>query len=211
MRKPLIFVWLLLPIAAGAYHYGPGQERLRADRAAAAVERAHFASSEARRIALLEGDAAASARWNEAIEAYDEALAALPTHEVAAARALRLERAKARMFVGGLFEARGELETLVEELASEPAPDAELLARARDALANAHYYATWLLRLEGAPREEWEPQIEASRQTYKLLAEEAAAKDAEADARTARENLESAIKLARMDLSELQGLPLPSQ
>lgn len=211
MRKPLIFVWLLLPIAAGAYHYGPGQERLRSDRAAEAAERAHVASSDARRLAMLEGDEAAAARWTEAIAAYDEALAALPAAKVAEARALRLERAKARMFVGGLFEARGELQTLVEELTSEPAPDAELLAETRDALANAHYYTTWLLRLEGAPREEWEIEIEASRQTYKLLAEQAAAKNAEVDARAARENLEAAIKLARLDLGELQGLPLPSQ
>ena len=48
-----------------------------------------------------------------------------------------------------------------------------LLADARGALANAQYYTTWLMRLEGLPREEWQPEIEASRQNYKLLAERA--------------------------------------
>ncbi len=63
------------------------------------------------------------------------------------------------------------------------------------------------MRLEGAPREEWEPRIESARQTFKQLAGDASG----AARQEAQEDLESAIRLARMDLSELQGLPLPSQ
>jgi hypothetical protein len=67
------------------------------------------------------------------------------------------------------------------------------------------------MRLEGAPREEWEPEIEASRQNYKLLAEDKSlSRDGELVS-LAAENLESAIRLERMSLSDLQGLPLPSQ
>jgi len=211
MRKLCVFLWFLLPVAAGAYHYGPGQDRLRADRAAGAVERGDAAAARARAIAASEGDAAARSDWAEAEAAYTEALAELPPERVAEARVLRLERAKAQMFVSKLPEARGDLVALVDELAADPLADGELLGRARDALANAQYYTTWLMRLEGRPREEWERESESSRQNYTLLVEDAERAGDSAAALSARENLESAIRLARMDLDELQGLPLPSQ
>jgi hypothetical protein len=67
------------------------------------------------------------------------------------------------------------------------------------------------MRLEGAPREEWEPEIEGARQTYKLLAGQAEERGQDELGARLRQDLESAIRLARMDLTELQGLPLPSQ
>jgi hypothetical protein len=70
---------------------------------------------------------------------------------------------------------------------------------------------TWLMRLEGQPRERWEREIEASRQTYRLLAEQSERCGNVEAAKKNREDLESAIRLARLDLGELQGLPLPSQ
>ena len=115
------------------------------------------------------------------------------------------------MFISGLPEARRDLEVLVDELASDSAVDPALLTDARSTLASAQYYNTWLQRLEGTPREEWEREIEASRQNYKLVAEEQAARGNPALAMSAREDLEASIRLARMDLGELQGLPLPSQ
>jgi hypothetical protein len=78
-------------------------------------------------------------------------------------------------------------------------------------MANAQYYMTWLMRLEGLGRDAWEPEIESARQTYKLLAEQAEQRGDTPAAKTHQEDLESAIRLARLDLSELQGLPLPSQ
>ncbi|MCC6406869.1 MAG: hypothetical protein IT453_06870 [Planctomycetes bacterium] len=208
MKKLVLFAWLLAPVAGVAYHYGPGQDRLRDDEAFAAVKQAQELAKEARETAAAEGDAAARSLWAQAEQAYAEALAALPNDRVAEARTLRLEQAKAQMFVSQLPEARRTLEGLVEELAADASADPKLLDEARDALANAQYYTTWLMRLEGAPREEWEPEIEASRQNYKLVAEHAS--DAEKRA-VAAENVESSIRLARMDLKDLQGLPLPSQ
>jgi hypothetical protein len=67
------------------------------------------------------------------------------------------------------------------------------------------------MRLEGYQREDWEPEIEAARQNFSLLAEQAEAGGDAAGARRHEEDLESAVRLARMDLAELQGLPLPSQ
>jgi hypothetical protein len=114
------------------------------------------------------------------------------------------------MQVSKLPDARRELLGLVDELEADATVDADLLADARSTLGNAQYYTTWLLRLEGEPRDVWEPEIEAARQNYKLVAARAEqAGDAER-ARVEVENLEAALKLARMDLTELQGLPLPS-
>ena len=200
MRKIALFVWLLVPIAVGAYHYGPGQDRLRVDRAAEAIERAQAFARDARATAAKDGDDAARAAWTDAEEAFGEAIDLLPPNRAVEGRALRLERANAQVFVGRLPDARHDLEVLVDEIAGDPKGDPQLLREARGALANAQYYMTWLMRLEGAARTEWEPEIEASRQNYKLVAEDRAhAGDVEV-AKSAREDLESAIRLERMEL-----------
>ena len=40
MRTGILTLWLLLPIGFGAYHFGPGQERLRLDDAGALLREA---------------------------------------------------------------------------------------------------------------------------------------------------------------------------
>ena len=67
------------------------------------------------------------------------------------------------------------------------------------------------MRLEGLPITEWEPEIESARQNYRMLAENAQSAGKSDQAKKQRENLEAAIRLARLDLSDLQGLPLPNQ
>ena len=197
MRAVILVVWLMIPVLLGAYHYGPGQERLRLDDAAGFVAQAerHAAAQE----------------WAEAEAAYEEALKLLPAERSAESRRLRLERAKAQMLAKKLPVANQELENLVAELRDDPVADATVLAEARSALASSQYYLTWLMRLEGLAKEVWEPEIEAARQTYRLLAEQSAAAGKADAAKKHREDLESAVRLARLDLSELQGLPLPSQ
>jgi hypothetical protein len=211
MRKQILCAWLLLPVMAGAYHWGPGQDRLRDDRIDAAIEHAKVASLIARTTGALKGDAAAKPLWSDADVAYGEAIELLGNKHPDVARALRLERDKAQMMCSKLPDARHDLEQLVDDLQADPNVDPALLADARGSLANAQYYTTWLMRLEGAPREEWEPEIEASRQNYKLLAEQAEHSATPEAAQKIAEDLEAAVRLGRMDLSELQGLPLPSQ
>ena len=87
-----------------------------------------------------------------------------------------------------------------------------LLAEARSALANSQYYMTWLMRLEGQPRDavgagdrSGPANLSAARRAVRSQPATHTAPSKH------REDLESAIRLARMDLSELQGLPLPSQ
>jgi hypothetical protein len=197
MRAVLLVVWLMVPVVVGAYHYGPGQEQLRLDDAARFVD-------QAQRHAEAE-------QWCEAEAAYEEALKLLPAGRLAESRRLRLERAKVQMLAKKLPIANQELHNLVTELRDDPVSDGKLLAEARSALANSQYYLTWLMRLEGLARETWEPEIEAARQTYRLLAEQSESTGHAEAAKKHREDLESAVRLARMDLSELQGLPLPSQ
>jgi hypothetical protein len=197
MRILLLTGWLLIPVIAAAWHYGPGQERMRLDEVALLLGRAD--------------QAAADGQWEQADNLYDEALRVMPPDRVAEGRRARLERAKAQMLNHKLPVARQDLKELVQELDGDPSADAGIAAEARSALANAQYYTTWLMRLEGEPREDWESEIEAARQNFRLLAEQAEAKGDSAAARKHEEDLESAVRLARMDLPELQGLPLPSQ
>lgn len=197
MRGAFLCLWLLVPAVVAAYHFGPGQDRLRLDDAAGY---------------LAQADAQVNAKaFDAACESYDAALAMIPAANVAAIRRVRLERAKTQMLASRLPEAYDELYTLGEELAADDTASRELVAGTRNAIAGSQYYMTWLMRLEGRPRDDWEPVIEASRQNYRWLAEEA---EARADVKSAKqhcEDLEAAIRLARLDLAELQALPIPSQ
>jgi hypothetical protein len=193
-------------LGVAAYHYGPGQQRLTVDDAAALLRAADGAAKDG--------------HWAEAVEKYDAALALLPTERIDVIQSTRIERAKAQMMSGLLPEAHGDLTALVDEIKADPNAGPALLADARSTLANAQYYMTWLMRLEGSAREDWEPHIEAARQNYRLLAEGDSPSTSQglspsaADNTAAqhhREDLESAIRLARMDLSDLQALPLPKQ
>jgi tetratricopeptide (TPR) repeat protein len=197
MRKLLLIVWLLVPVAAGAYHYGPGQERLELDEAAALIDKAETH--------------ARAGEQAEAAEVYGKALDLLPTRMVDKAQRLRLERAKAQMLSKQLPEARGDLQTLLADLTADKTADPKLTNEVRSTLANSQYYMTWLMRLEGRGREEWEPEIEASRQNYRLLAEKSKDAGDKKSIQRHQKDLESAIRLARLDLKDLQGLPLPSQ
>lgn len=197
MRRYVLTLWLLLPIGGWAFHEGPGQELVTLDEADAV---------------LRDADAlAASEDWAAAVTRYEDALKLLPVDRVAEARRVRLELNKARMHAAGLPQAHADLRALVDEMELDAVADPDVRAGARTALASAQYYMTWLLRLEGMPREKWEPEIEASRQNYRLLAERAAAAGRTAEAEQHRADLESAVRLARIEIKDLQGLPLPSQ
>ncbi len=197
MKLTFIFFWLCAPVVWAAWHYGPGQEAIKRDRsdlALAVVKQGQDAKDPAALIA-----------------AYNEALAALPKEEVAQARRIRLARAKVQLASQLLPDAHRELQSLFQELSDDPKAEPAVMNGAREALAGAMYYNTWLMRLEGRTREEWEPEIESSRQHFRHLAEQGSGVVISGDSQRYQEKLESAIKLERMDLTELQGLPLPSQ
>ena len=197
MRTLVLLGWFLVPVAFGAYHYGPGQEKLRLDDVSRVL-------ADADRLATAEQWQAASAR-------YEEALAMLPEGRLDESRRVRLQRAKVQMFANQLPEANLALQELVDQLQDDKSADPKLRNQARETLANAQYYMTWLRRLEGLGPDEWEPDVESARQTYRLLAEQDEARSDGASAKKHREDLESVIRLARMDLRELQGLEIPKQ
>jgi hypothetical protein len=198
LRILILTAWLLLGVAGAVAHLvGPGIEQQKLDTVAL-----HLRAAEA---------AVAAEDYGLAVERYNDALKALPEGRTGESRKIRLERAKAQMLSRQLPDAHADLITLVDELAADSTADQKLLADARSTHANSQYYLTWLMRLEGLGRDAWEPEVESARQTYKLLAEQAEKRGDEAAAKRYREDLESSIRLARMDLSELQGLPLPSQ
>jgi tetratricopeptide (TPR) repeat protein len=191
-RRALLGLWCLIPLVVLAYHFGPGQEHLRRDRAAAL------------RAEALQAEEAED--WKAAIAAYSAALEALPQGNLVAAWQLRLARAKARINTGELPEAMIDMEAILGEMTRGGAPR-DLVEQTRAETASAQYYLAWLMRLEGATPEEWTPEVEKARQHYRLLAESAGARGQEFEERV--RNLEAVIRLARMDLSELQALPLP--
>ena len=197
MKILVLTLWCLVPLGLLAYHYGPGQTGIKLDAAATALEQATSKS--------------ASSEWKGAISSYEEALAKLPKENVADARRIRLELAKARMEAAELPKAREELAVLAEELAQDPNAHAGLRDEALATLATSRFYMTYLMKLEGLPDSDWEPEIEAARQERKLLVQRATeAGDTEA-AKKHADDLESAIRLARMEPEELYGKAIPKQ
>lgn len=195
-KKILITLWCLLPIALLAYHYGPGQKGLARDQVAAKIEAAQLAEK--------------NEDWRAALEAYTQALAALPADQTTVRYKLQLAKAKVRMYSGELPESMVDMEGLLTDMLKQKA-DARLVREVRGNLATAQYYAAWLMRLEGASTDEWTAEVEQARQNFRLLAEETH-KESDATATLDyQKNLEATIRLARMDLSELQGLPLPKK
>ena len=194
MRKNfLFFCWLLAPVALLAFHYGPGQASLARDNAAR-----HVAVAQA----LERGE-----DWKGAQAAYAAALALVPVQDRVQRRQLRLAQGKARMVSGELPESIADMQALLAEAEKEGGAKAEI-HEIRANLGSAEYYAGWLMRLEGAPTEEWSVQVENARQHFRLLAEEKLA-TGNPGAKGSQEDLEATIRLARMDLSELEGMPLP--
>ena len=195
MRKFFIFIWLLVPLGAAAYHFGPGQQSIKIDQATT-----HIASAEKH----LKNN-----QFDEAVIEFDQAIRLLPKENITANNRLRLEKTKAQMQCSQLPEAYKELLSMLSS--QDENTEHQLVADTKSTLANAQYYMTWLMRLEGHSRELWEPVIESSRQNYYAAAEFAKSQSDQRSADQLTENLEASIKLARIDLDELQGLPLPNQ
>jgi hypothetical protein len=190
VEKTAFRVWVVLPLAALAFHLGPGRQFSAADRAAAEQRRAAAA--------VERGD------WKEAASRFEAARVALGDQSAERERLL-LAEAAARVQAGELVEGQEQLQQLLAELEAADGSGADLTASVRHELATASYFAAWLMRVEGAAAEEWKPEAERARQQFRLLAEEGSP----AEGGTALENLEATIRLEQMDLSDLLAKPLP--
>jgi hypothetical protein len=189
MKTAFFLIWLAIPLAWLGWHYGPGQEYLKLDASDRAVKEARAAKS-----------------VEDQLKGWDVAAAALPTTETNQIRRLRLARTQVQANNRLMADAVRDLEVLYGEMKDDPAAEAAVLQRVQEDLAGLKYAMTWIMRLEGRAQEEWEPEIESARQHFRRLAE----KGGEGNDRWQR-NLESAIRLGRVDLLELQGQPLPEK
>ncbi len=187
MRSGLIIIWLCLPILFIAWHYGPGQD---------------YSTRDATYIAIADAEAAAAEKnWQAAFEKYGEALAALPKDADKDRWDIRRLQADAHIQSGKLLEGTNELEALLTDMKTEGASEAQLNEVRKD-VGKAYYHSAWLMRLEGASKEEWMPEILQSRQQFRHIAERSEKKEDQ-------ENLEAAIKLQEIGLADLKGLALP--
>lgn len=187
-------IWALVPVAVGAWHLGPGQCMMKRDRAGQCLRDA--------------ASAVASEDWAAAAAAYAAARDALPEGARAEALRLSIEEAKARIEAGEFVEGAQQLEQLIAEQEAAAQPDAAAVEEMRAKLGEVAYLTAWMMRIEGATADEWKPETEKARQQFRLLAE--TTEDA-ASAETYSRNLEAAIRLEQMDLSELLALPLPKK
>jgi hypothetical protein len=87
----------------------------------------------------------------------------------------------------------------------------ELQREARELAGRIHYYAAWVMRLEGAQRDLWMEEAELARQNFRMLAEENLSAGRTNYSLTQQTNLEAAVRLERMSLMELMARPLPEE
>lgn len=197
MRRVLLIGWVVLLPLGGVYHLLAGPKQQQLDDIGGALAEARTLVSDS--------------KWGAAVAQYEQALETLPAEMITESRRIRLEMAQAKINASRLPEAHSDLKGLLDELIQDKAQDPALEKQVRESLAGSQFYMTWLMRLEGAATAEWEPEIESARQNFRMLAEEAETAGESDRARRQRENLEATIRLARLDLTDLQGLPLPNQ
>jgi len=190
-QKMLWTVWAMIPVVLAIWWFGPGQELQARSRVASTVELAMAAAEQE--------------NWQEAAELFGQAIGEAPTDSPESNRWLRLHASHAEFMSGNTWNGIAGMEEVLDEI-KDVDPDLARDARAR--IASAQYFATWKLRLEGAEAAVWKPEAEKARQHFRLLAEDAEARSAP-ESEDLKKNVESVIWLERMDLAELQALPLP--
>jgi hypothetical protein len=160
MRKFFTLLWLLCPVAALYYHFNEGQDQLARVKARQHVE------------AIRELERAEEPDWGTIIEEYDKLGKELPRDEVPLVRhQIRLAQSKAKLELLDVAGAIEDLTELLRESARMHGEDAKITRASREMLGKANYYATYLLKTNGAAEEEWRPYAERTRQLFRFLAE----------------------------------------
>jgi hypothetical protein len=160
MRKFFTLLWLLFPVAVLYYHFNDGQKQMAREKARVHVEK----------IRLLEK--AAEPDWEAITEEYNKLQGELPKDEGPLVRhQIRLAKAKARLEMLDVVGAIADLTELLRETAQIHGEEAKITRATREMLGKANYYATYLLKTNGAAEEEWRPFAERTRQLFRFLAE----------------------------------------
>ena len=212
MKKYLVLLWLLLPLPVVVLHFGRGQQWLARDQAHVLVKQAQLAEQKE--------------DWQQADQHYREAAKCVAADSLDLKLRLDLAQVRTRFRMGDAVAAIDMADKLLDDPATAAMP-AEFHRESRELAGRIHYYAGWVMRLEGASRELWLEEAELSRQNFRLLAEQSAADETKrgkqggkqngagdsAKSYTAKqqENLESAVQLQRLSLTELMARPLPKE
>ncbi len=195
MTKKLLLLWLLLPVPLLALHFSLGQRWLIRDQAISLSRQAeHMATNGA---------------TTNATALYDQALALLDAEKEPRLRAdLVVASARTRLQAGDAAEALSALDDLLlADTFSELTPQQQ--TEARELCARSHYYAAWVMRLEGATRDEWLPEAETARRNYRYLTETTLESSPESHDHAA--NLEAVVEFERLTMTELLARPLPKE
>ena len=160
MRKFFTLLWLLFPVAVLTYHFNAGPRQIAREKANAHVSN----------IRALEK--AKEPDWETIVAEYDKVVTELPKDEdPLVLHQIRLAKAKARLEMLDVAGSIEDLTALLQETAQVHGEDAKVTRATREMLGKAHYYATYLLKTNGAAEEEWRPFAERTRQLFRFLAE----------------------------------------
>jgi hypothetical protein len=160
MRKFLTLLWLLFPVGVLYYHFNEGQKQVAREKAHAHVVRIHALEK------------AKEPDWERIIEEYEKLTSELPENEDLLVRhQIRLAQSRAKLEMLDVVGAVTDLTVLLQETAQVHGDDSKITRAVRETLGKAHYYATYLLKTNGAAEEEWRPYAERTRQIFRYLAE----------------------------------------
>jgi len=195
MRKYLVLAWLLLPLPVVVIHFGRGQQWLARDKAHSFIQRAEAAEK--------------TEDWKLADQLYQDADQTIGAQDHQLKLRLDLARVRTRLHTGEAVAAIDGVDKLLDDAATATMPT-DFQREAHELAARVHYYAGWVMRLEGAKRELWMEEAELARQNFRLLSEHFAG-SIEEQRRNQKEDLESAVQLQRLSLTELMARPLPKE
>jgi hypothetical protein len=160
IRKSLILLWMLFPVAVAAYHFNLGPKQIAREDAFTQL------------IAIRRLEEAEKPDWLEIIEQYEVLADLLPLREDPRVHCqIRLAICEARIEMLDLKSAIDELTGLLQETAMQYGENAPITRAVREQLGKAHYQATWVLKTNGAPETQWRPYAERARQLFRYLAE----------------------------------------
>ncbi len=196
MKRWLLLLWILVPLPVVVWHFGAGQEWLARDRAQDWIRDARAAEERK--------------AWPEAEALYKQAADELKTREPEVKTQLDIAVARARYRQGGAVDSIDLIDRVISDADFSKRPE-EMRREARELAGRIHYYSAWVLRLEGAQRDLWMEEAELARQNFRLLSEQTLAAGRTNYSLLQQTNLESAVRLQRMSLSELMGKPLPEE
>lgn len=196
MKRWLLLLWLLVPLPVVVWHFGAGQKWLARDRAYSLIQRAQKAE--------------AQKNWAEAETLFRDAATKVGNSDPAVRLQLDVALVRSIYQQGRAIEAIDGADRILADARFHTVPG-KLQQEARELAGRIHYYAAWVMRLEGAQRDLWMEEAELGRQNYRLLTESSFAAGTTIAGQSQQTNLETAVRLQRMSLTELMARPLPEE